>query len=244
MTPHLGSADRSLPSSGQVSARRGGSRHRGAAARSAYPAGNALRRALVTLRQEGLRSFWFKVLSHCGYRRLLLLERPLDQPVPDFTPTLPVEVAMLTESRIDDFLAFRPTTVRTDAIERLRSGQMCFVAWHEDRIVAGAWISTRPLWLPYLGCEIAVDPGEAHIYDKFTLPAFRGCGIANAVRTVYLRDLQRAGYRRATSALLPENVSSLRDDRKGGFRPCGTLVRIQIGPWRRIFLMRGPGGRA
>ena len=57
-----------------------------ALARSAYPTGNVIRRALLTLRDEGLRSFWFKLLGECGYRRLLLLERALDQPIADYTP--------------------------------------------------------------------------------------------------------------------------------------------------------------
>ncbi len=184
---------------------------------------------MVTLREEGLRSFWFKLLSRCGYRRLLLVERLLDEPVPDFSSRLPVEVTMLTEREIDDYVAFRPNTARSDAIDRLRSRQICFVAWHDGRIVSGAWISVQPVWISYLGCAIAVDPGDAHVYDKFTLPAYRGYGIANAVRTFHLRHLQRAGYRRAVGAVLPENGSSLRDDRKGGFRPYGMLARIRIG---------------
>lgn len=209
------------------------------AARSAYATGNAARRALVTLRQEGLKSFWFKLLARCGYRRLLLLERALDQPVPDYTPKLAVRVAMLVESEIDDYLAFRPDTARADATDRLRSGQLGFVAWHEGRIVAGAWIAVQPVRVAYLDCRMDMVPGDAYIYDKFTHSAYRGYGIANAVRTFHLRHLQQAGFRRATGAVLPENISSLRDDSKGGFRRCGVLARIRIGPWRRIFVMRG-----
>ena len=153
--------------------------------RSAYPTGSPIRRALVTLRDEGPKSFWFKVLSECGYRRLLLLERALDQPIADFTPALPVDVAMLAESEIDDYLAFRASTAREIA-DRLRSGQMCFVARHEGRIVATAWVAVHPVWVPFLGCQIEMAAGDAHIYDKYTLPAYRGQGISNAVRTYHL----------------------------------------------------------
>ncbi|MEP6997481.1 MAG: GNAT family N-acetyltransferase [Betaproteobacteria bacterium] len=211
-------------------------------ARSAYPTGNAVRRALLTLRDEGLTSFWFKLLSQCGYRRLLLLERALDQPVADFTPGLPVEVAMLAESELDEYLTFRPTTVRGEVADRLRSGHMCFVARHSGRIVAVAWVAVQPVWVPFLGCRIDMETGDAHIYDKFTLPAYRGHGISNAVRTHHLRYLQRAGFRRATGAVLPENASSLRDDTKGGFRVYGVLGRIKLGRWQRIFRMPPPRG--
>jgi ribosomal protein S18 acetylase RimI-like enzyme len=212
-------------------------------AHSAYPTGNAVRRALVTWRHEGPKSFWFKLVSQCGYRRLLLIDRPLDQPIAEFTPNLPVEVARLAPGEVGDYLAFRGGTEREEIADRLRSGHLCFVARYKGSIVAAAWIAFEPIWVPFLGCRIDVGPGEAHIYDKFTLPAYRGHGIANAVRTCYLRHLQQAGFRRATGAVLPENVSSLRDDTRGGFRVYGMLRRIKVGPWQRIFSMRPPDNR-
>jgi GNAT superfamily N-acetyltransferase len=212
-------------------------------ARSAYPTGNVFRRALLTLRVEGPKSFWFKLLGECGYRRLLLVERPLDQPIADYTPRLPVNVAMLAQSEVDDYLVFRPRNTRREIAERLRSGQLCFVARHEGRIVGASWACFQPAWIPFLGCSIDVTSDEAHIYDKFMLPTYRGYGIANAVRTHQLKHLQRAGYRRATGAVLPENVSSLRDDTRGGFRAYGVLARIKLGPWQRVFRMPPPRGR-
>jgi ribosomal protein S18 acetylase RimI-like enzyme len=211
--------------------------------RSAYPTGSAIRRALLTLRHEGPKSFWFKLLSQCGYRRLLLLERALDQPIADFTPALPVDVGMLGESEIDDYLAFRASTTRGEIVARMRSDQMCFVARHEGRIVAAAWVAVQPVWVAFLGCKIEMAPGDAHIYDKFTLPGYRGQGISNAVRTYHLKHLQRSGYRRATGAVLPENASSLRDDTKGGFRTYGILCRIKVGSWQRVFQMPPSRGR-
>jgi ribosomal protein S18 acetylase RimI-like enzyme len=214
-----------------------------AVSRSAYPTGSAVRRALLTLRHEGPKSFWFKLLSQCGYRRLFLLERTLDQPIADFTPALPVDVAMLGEGEIDDYLAFRASSTRDNIADRLRSGQMCCVARHEGRIIAAAWVAVQPVWVSFLGCKIEMAPGDAHIYDKFTLPAYRGQGISNAVRAHHLKHLQRSGYRRATGAVLPENASSLRDDTKGGFRTYGILCRIKVGSWQRVFQMLPSRGR-
>ncbi|MGH8800403.1 MAG: GNAT family N-acetyltransferase [Casimicrobiaceae bacterium] len=176
---------------------------RGTAGRSAYPKGSAVRRAALTLRGEGLRSFWFKLLGHLGYRRLLLFEWPLDQPVPDFSPTLPVEIGQLAESAVDDYLAFRPGTQRGDAVGRLRSGQLCFFARSDGRIVGAGWITAEPYWLFYLGCAMPMEAGDVHAYDKFTLPAYRGHGISNALRMHHRRHLQHAGYGRVVVAVLP-----------------------------------------
>lgn len=203
--------------------------------RSSYPTGNAIQRARVTLQQEGLRSFWFKLLSELGYRRLLLFERPLDEPVPDFAPSLTVELARLAESDLDEYLGFRPDTEPRDVIERLRCDEMCFVARHKGQIVSGGWIAVRQRWIDYLGCAIDMAPGDAYSYDKFTLPDYRGNGIFNAVRAHHLRHLRAAGYRRAVVTVVPENKSSVRDIYKGGYRLCGMIGRIKIGPWQRHF---------
>jgi GNAT superfamily N-acetyltransferase len=203
--------------------------------RSVYPTGNAVRRALLTLRGEGVRSFWFKLLAQLGYRRLLLLDRPLVDAVPEFSPALPVAIAQLTKGELDDYLAFRPDTGRADAVGRLDAGQICFVARFEGRIVAANWIATQPIRLSYLDCMLDLAPGDVCIYDKFILPAYRGHGISNALRTHHLRMLQRAGHRRVVVAVLPENASSLRDILKGGYRPCGIVCRVKVGPWQRHF---------
>ncbi len=206
--------------------------------RSAYPTGNAIRRAVVILRREGLRSFWFALLGGLGYHRLLVFERPLDESVPDFAPSLKVDVARLAESELDDYLAFRPDSGKRDLDERLRRGEMCFVARHEGRIVSGGWVAIQSLWIDFVGCAIELDAGDAYSYDKFTLRAYRGHGIFNAVRTHHLRHLQAAGYRRAIVTVVPENKSSVRDILKGGYRPCGMIGRIRLGPWERHFRSR------
>jgi ribosomal protein S18 acetylase RimI-like enzyme len=195
---------------------------------------------MMTLRGEGLRSFWFKLLAEGGYRRLILLELSLDKAVPEFSPTLPVAIAQLSESELNDYLAFRPETRREDTVGRLRSGQRCFVARRDGRIVGAVWIAVQPLWLPYLGCAIDMAPGDVHAYDKFILPAYRGNGISNALRTHHLRQLQCAGHRRVVVAVLPENASSLRDILKGGYRPFCIIGRIKVGRWQWHFRKAPP----
>ena len=112
---------------------------------------------------------------------------------------------------------------------------MCFVARFDRRIVAADWIAMQPIRLSYLDCMLDMGPGDVCIYDKFILPAYRGHGISNALRTHHLRQLRRAGHRRVVVACLPENASSLRDILKGGYRPYAIIGRIKIGRWRRHF---------
>jgi len=200
-----------------------------------YPAGNCLRRAIVVLRHQGLKSFWFKILGELGYRRMLLLERSLAQPLSEVIARLQVRVDVLRESEVDEYLAFRPDTPRSKVTERIRLGHQCYFARHEGRIVTACWIATRPVWSEYLDCEIPLAAGDAYLFDKFTLPAFRGLRVGTAVRMRQQRELQQAGYRRTICAIVPENKPALRDVPKGGYKPFAVIGRFKIGRWRRTF---------
>src|SRR5208283_1712771 len=139
-----------------------------------YPAGNCVSRAIAVLRHQGLKSFWFKILGELGYRRMLLFEWSLAQPVSEVTAGLQVRVDVLQESEVHAYLAFRPDTPRRSVTERLRLGHQCYLARHEGGIVSASWTATRPVWSEYLGCKIALAAGDAYLFDTFTLPAFRG----------------------------------------------------------------------
>ncbi len=205
---------------------------------SKHRTGNALQRAIAVLRDEGLRSFWFKLIGEFGYRRMLMVEYRLDDPIPGFTEGLPVHNDLLKAGELGAYLAFRPEIGQTEVTNRLDSGQLCFVAWHDGRIVSACWSSAGSARIDYLDHETRLADGEAYLYDKFTLPAYRGHRIANAVRVYQLQHLRQAGYHRAVAALVPENKTALRDNAKGGFRPVGMIGRVKIGPWQRIFRRR------
>ena len=140
--------------------------------------GNAVQRAIVVLRSEGLESFWFKLLGEIGYRRLLLLERSLTQPISELMPELPVRIDMLKENEVRDYLAFR-LRPGVRIMEALQSGQKCL--WRVTRAACiGRWIAAAGR-IGYLGCELELAANEAYLFDAFSIPAYRGQGIAPAL---------------------------------------------------------------
>ena len=200
-----------------------------------YPEGNVVRRALAVLRDEGLASFGFKVASTLGYRRLMLLERPLEGTLPQMACGLALGIELLAPRDVDDYLAFRPETARERVLDRWRSGQACFVARHEGSVVSACWATTEPAWSEYLACQIPVEAGEVFMFDAFTHPAYRGRGIAPALCAQQLIHYGQAGLRRATRAVLPENAPARRAHAKAGFRPYAMIRTLRIGPWQRRF---------
>ena len=79
----------------------------------------AVARASEVLRQEGVRSLWFKILGDTVYRRLLLVERPRQEPIPAVKARVPVEISLLQKSEIAEYVEFRTGTDVAEVQSRL-----------------------------------------------------------------------------------------------------------------------------
>jgi len=195
----------------------------------------ALERAREVLRQEGVRGLWFKILGDTVYRRLLLLERPLQEPICEVKARIPIEISLLQKSEIAEYVEFRPEVEGAEVEAQLNAGDWCFVARHQGRIVCARWATTRPVWSDYLSCELRLATDEVYIYDVFTKSEFRGQAVSPATSTEMLRYFCTAGYRRIVTMVLPENQPSLRAVAKTGHRPYGLIGYVKIDPWKRHF---------
>ncbi|MFM7085657.1 MAG: N-acetyltransferase family protein [Cyanobium sp.] len=191
-----------------------------------------LLRAWTTLRHEGLRAFWFGSWAVLGYRRLLVLRRPLSTPIPACIPSLPVAIAWLGLNDVIAYQALRSEICVEAVTQRLVAGDRCLVAWHEDVIVGVMWGSTIRAQSPYLGRDLELAPGEAFQFDGFTSPAARGQGIAPSLSMAWLRHLREEGHSAAIRLTLPENNAALRAHAKAGYRVIGIVRSLKLGPWR------------
>jgi GNAT superfamily N-acetyltransferase len=200
------------------------------------PAHHVVTRAIEVLRREGVWVFWIRLMAGLGLcRRVVMLERALD-PVPlQSAPALPVQIQLLDENEVDDYLALRPDADRSTVVDRLQAGNLCFAARHEGRVVSTCWATSRNARIDYLACGIDLSAGDIYLFDAFTDPRHRGKGIAPALCRYQLRYLQQAGFRRALRATFEGNRTALQVHAKSGFQPVGTLCRVKIGPWQRHY---------
>jgi GNAT superfamily N-acetyltransferase len=202
-----------------------------------------LRQVITTLQEEGLKSLWIKILSKTVYRRQILFERPLHEPIALVRPRLPVVVSLLQETEVEEYLGFRPEADPSQVCRRLKAGQLCFVARYEHRIVCTAWATTTQAWTAHLGREIPLAAGEVYIYDVLTAPDVRGQQITTLPYLQMLEFLRDAGYRRVVTIIIPENAAALRLGEKLGYRRFGVIGHIQLGTWRWHFCrIRRDGG--
>ena len=194
-----------------------------------------LKQARQVLRDEGVKSLWFKILGETVYRRVILMERLLHEPIREVTGGLPAVIDLLKPTEIDEYISFRLGTGPLQVRHRLSAGQRAFVGRHEGRIVHAGWTTTTRARIDFLAREITLAPDEVYQYESFTAPSFRGQNLAAVRITEMLRYFRKAGYRRMIAVVVPENTTAFRPLEKTGYRPFGLLGYIQLGRWRQHF---------
>ncbi|HZY42663.1 MAG TPA: methyltransferase domain-containing protein, partial [Anaerolineae bacterium] len=191
-----------------------------------------LRRAAQVVREDGLRSLWFKVWGELGYRRVALFVRDLDAAPLQAAAAHPLELGTLDAAGLNDYLALRPGSTVAEVQRRWAAGQQCFTARHQGRLVHVCWAAPGRAWIDYLSREIQLAPDEVYVYESFTAPDFRGYNAA-AARSAYMQaTLVCAGVRRLMAVVVPDNKSAVRVKEKAGYRRAGTLRTIWLGRWR------------
>jgi GNAT superfamily N-acetyltransferase len=202
-----------------------------------------LERAIKVLREEGIRTFFFKLLDGIGcYRRAILRERLLNNPIPEIKPQVQVTIALLKKTEADEYIAFlskdNPTRIDNNPshiVDRLNGNNWCFVARHAGEMISTCWATIHRARFPHLFCEIKLAQDEVYVYDAFTRPDFRGKSVLPAMIAKAILYFRAARYQRIVSAVVPESKSMLQSGEKVGFETFGIIRCIKIGPWRRNF---------
>ena len=86
----------------------------------------AIQRAIEVLRDEGVRGLWFRILGETVYRRVVLMERLLEEPIAEMTACLPVVIDLLKDTEADEYTGFRPGVDLSEIRRRLAAGQWAF----------------------------------------------------------------------------------------------------------------------
>ncbi len=194
-----------------------------------------LERSREIYKKEGIWSLWIRILGETVYRRAVLFDRNLDEPVPGGSSRLPVTIRRLAENETEAYIEFQPDTDMVDLRRCMQDGHYCYVAWHNGRIVYALWGVTGSAWIDYLSSTIRLAPDETYLYESYTLPDFRGQNIPASMSTHIFRKLTEEGIRRGFCVVLPENKPAMRHVEKSGWNPCGMIGYVKLGPFRHEF---------
>lgn len=197
------------------------------------------RRAREVLRDEGLRSLFWKLLGETIYRRAWVVERPLAPAAtapPSPSPRAPgCEIGELAEAGIADYLDLRPHDDAAALRRRLGDGERCFVACRNGRIEHATWVAVDVARIEYLWRALPLGAGDAYAGEAFTRPSARGAALSVAVADAMAAQLEREGFRRLLGVVMPENRAGVVSTWRWGYRPIGVMRTLRLGPWR-LFL--------
>jgi len=116
-----------------------------------------------------------------------------------------------------------------EAKRRLKLGHISFGAELDGEFVHLTWISFDEAYVGSLERKIRVYPNSAYVYDTYTVPEYRGLGIAPKVMNAALHYLYKTKkIRTAYMAISEDNVPSLRTAQKETFRKIGAITYTRI----------------
>jgi len=192
------------------------------------------------LEEGGIAAILFKVLGETVYRRMIVMECSLDEPVDALRSRVDVEVDLLDMAAAGDYRRLRPETPDDEIRRRRDAGHWCAGARIEGRVVSVCWVAPRGGRVDYLDRDLPLGGGEAYLYEVFTEPAVRGRGISSQVLAFASRRARTTGCRRIVALVNPENRAAFPPLERNGYRRTGVIGYMTIGPWRRDFRRTRP----
>lgn len=194
-----------------------------------------LKKSVEILRKEGVRSLWIKILAHTFYRRLILIECPINQPIIPIKSELSVTFSLLGGDDLKDYIFFSPESDPFEILSRLDAGHVCFLLRYKGNIVHASWASFQSAWIDYLGRDFILAEDEVYNYGTLTAPEFRGFNLSafrSSQMQLYFHD---AGYRRIIAAIFPTNKEALHSAKKAGYHIFGSMGYVKLGKWKYNF---------
>jgi GNAT superfamily N-acetyltransferase len=187
-------------------------------------------------------TFVGRALAPCGdLTCAVLFERSLIPDLPEAPdPRRPAVLRLATEADIDGiarlyagdpwlYLGEGPATPDTHDsarrlyLDRLRRGELCFLAVSGDTIAHINWICFS--WGDFLPEQpIRLHRGEVYTTDGLTLPAFRGHGLHAFVLRAMLAHARERGYAHAYTLGREDRPAALKGLAQLGWSVCGRVV--------------------
>jgi GNAT superfamily N-acetyltransferase len=115
-----------------------------------------------------------------------------------------------------------------EAERRFEAGDLCFVAEKNGYPVNYIWVSLNPTPINEIRRKILVAPRSAYAYDGYTFPQYRGFGVHSAALAKAADLVFKNGVEILYSALLSNNIPSLRAHEKAGYRKMGQVTLLKF----------------
>lgn len=111
-------------------------------------------------------------------------------------------------------------------LARIKDGHKCFGAKYQGKIAAFVWSSFDSCHAPQY--RFPLRGNEVYLWDTFTMPSFRGKGLAPYIWVKFCEELQKLGYDTFYSITLCSNKPALRFRKKLNAKPLILAIHIRL----------------
>jgi SAM-dependent methyltransferase len=95
--------------------------------------------------------------------------------------------------------------------DRIERGDLCFIAESsEGELIHCRWVASDSGYIPELGMEVLLAPGEAYMYGGYTAPRWRKYGVDGAARSYIFHAMRARGKSRVYSYVRGDSPPALR----------------------------------
>jgi len=194
-----------------------------------------LRRSVAILREEGFLVLWSRFLGETIYRKMLLMEHLLEEPLCACHAQFPFSSRWLRPDEAERYASFHQELTEEEVRRRLSAGDRCFIGEMDGRIVHGFWLGTSNARINFLNLDLPLKSGELYLYQSFTPPEMRGRSFATATRASALEIVRREGFRRILCCIQLDRAIAYPPPLRTGFTPSALISSVRFGPRRWVF---------
>ncbi len=159
----------------------------------------------------------------------------LDEPAPSVQPLLPTTFRRLGPEYAGLLAETQDGSSSEEILRRFQTGRRCYSAWVQEKLCAYGWVSFDEEMVGELDLRIRLLPGEAYIWDCFTLPTYRQQHLYSAVLIHILGELRADGFRRAWIGADLDNLPSQHGIARAGFTAVADLVVERVNAMRFVW---------
>jgi ubiquinone/menaquinone biosynthesis C-methylase UbiE len=169
-------------------------------------------------------------LIECGSVRFFA--RELDQELPAAGPQTDFQLRLASVQDIPMLVREGDPSQASEEMvrDRFERGDLCFIAESANgELVHSRWVACEKGYVPELGMDVLLKPGEAYMYGGYTSLRWRRAGVDGAVRLHIFRTMRTRGCSWVCSYVRGDSPSALRAAARLQ-SPVGSVWYLRIGP--------------
>lgn len=192
-------------------------------------------------------------------KTMVFYEYPIPRPSEAAPPSSNIKYRALTKSdygRFDALLSvqrqqetvFKPIFDLNGAIERIDSGEYCFISEDDKDIIGYCWFAPHKKHIREIDATIRLEDHWLYGYNGYVRKDYRGRNIADLMFFESLKELWKGGYTTIIVFRMDWNLSVKRAIEKAGFSYIGQVkvgyfltFRYMIDRCEKIALVRHSG---